>query len=141
MQDKDFDRFIQQSLESFPEPEYNPAHWDQLEDRLHNLNASQPQPSAGSGVAGTSFAKLGLAASAILVTALNVALFTKPELFKNATENAAKTEVALSEETLVSPVENEPAVVVPAPENGSVANGQVSEVSAEAASIDQSNAV
>ncbi|MFC5271868.1 gliding motility-associated C-terminal domain-containing protein [Adhaeribacter terreus] len=83
MQDKDFDRFMQQAFENQPEPEYNPADWDKLEDRLHNLNAAQPNAAAATS-AGASVAKLGFVASAILVTAVNVALFMKPEAIKNA---------------------------------------------------------
>ncbi|HSI91681.1 MAG TPA: gliding motility-associated C-terminal domain-containing protein [Adhaeribacter sp.] len=124
MQDKDFDRFMQQSLDSFPEPDYNPADWDKLEDRLHDLNAAQPQPSAGSGVAGTSFAKLGFVASAILVTALNVAVFTKPDLFKNATETASKTEVAQPQTAYFLPGDNEPAAIVPTPEEAATGASQ-----------------
>src|SRR5690606_28354023 len=90
MQDKDFDRFIQQAFENQPEPEYNPADWDKMEDRLHNLNTPQPNPSAGTS-AGAGAAKLGFIASAVLVTAFNVAFFAKPELFKNAIVYVEKT--------------------------------------------------
>ncbi|MBK0403981.1 gliding motility-associated C-terminal domain-containing protein [Adhaeribacter sp. BT258] len=83
MQDKDFDRFIQQAFDNQPEPEYNPADWDKLEDRLHNLNAAQPNAAAATS-ASAGLAKLGVVASAILVTALNVALLVKPEVMKDA---------------------------------------------------------
>ena len=94
MQDKDFDRFIQQALENVPEPEYNPADWDKLEDQLHNLHGSQPGGSAAAAkTVGGTLGKLGFVASAILVTAVNVVLFTKPEVLKNSTGSAEKTAV------------------------------------------------
>ena len=108
MQDKDFDRFIQQAFDNLPEPEYNPADWDMLEDRLHDLNGAQPNAansSAGSSAgasAGTGLGKLGLVASAMLVTALNVVFLAKPELAKmvlNTNEKVAVvTEMQQSEE-------------------------------------------
>lgn len=95
MQDKDFDRFIQQSLENMPEPDYNPADWDRLEDQLHNFQGTQPNGTAAAAktVSG-SLGKLGFVASAILVTAVNVVLFTKPEMLKNSMGNAEKSEVS-----------------------------------------------
>jgi hypothetical protein len=93
MQNNDFDRFIQQALENVPEPEYNPADWDKLEDQLHNLHGNQPGGSAATAAKtiGGSLGKLGFVASAILVTAVNVVMFTKPDTLKNSTETAAKT--------------------------------------------------
>src|SRR5687768_5386812 len=93
MQNKDFDRLIQQALENQPEPEYNPADWDLLEDRLHNLHASQP--TAGNPGMGSSLGKLGFAATAILVTALNVVFFTQPELFKTASSKMVAVQNAI----------------------------------------------
>ncbi|KAA9340565.1 gliding motility-associated C-terminal domain-containing protein [Adhaeribacter soli] len=95
MQDKDFDRFIQQALENMPEPDYNPADWDRLEDQLHNFQGTQPNaPAAAAKTVGGSLGKLGFVASAILVTAVNVVLFTKPELLKNSTATPEKTAVS-----------------------------------------------
>ena len=98
MQDKDFDRFIQQALENQPEPEYNPADWDKLEDRLHNLHASQPSVADKVIKGGSSFGKLGFAATAILVTALNVVFFTQPELVKTASDKIATVQNAILSE-------------------------------------------
>ena len=98
MQDKDFDRFIQQALENQPEPEYNPADWDKLEDRLHNLHASQPSVADKVIKGGSSFGKLGFAATAILVTALNVVFFTQPELRKTASDKMAAVQNAILSE-------------------------------------------
>ncbi len=101
MQNNDFDRFIQQSLENQPEPEYNPADWDKLEDRLHNLHANQPSVADKVVSGGSSLGKLGFAATAMLVTALNVLIFTQPEIFKTATDKVAavKSDVLSEPET------------------------------------------
>src|SRR5688572_18798321 len=103
MQDKDFDRFIQQAFENQPEPEYNPADWDKLEDRLHNLNAAQPNAAGTSAGAGVS--KLGFVASAILVTALNVVFLAKPELVKNVINSEEKIAASATVQPAETPEE------------------------------------
>lgn len=117
MQNKDFDRFIQQALENQPEPEYNPADWDKLEDRLHNLHGSQPSAADAVVKGGASLGKLGFAATAILVTALNVVFFTQPELVKTASEKLATVQNAIVSE----PKTNLPATPATVADNTTVA--------------------
>ena len=101
MQNNDFDRLMKQALENQPEPEYNPADWDMLEDRLHNLHGSQPNLADKVVSGGTAVGKLGIAATAILVTALNVVFFTQPQLVKTAKDKftAAQNAILPTSET------------------------------------------
>src|SRR5687767_10840999 len=83
MQNKDFDQFIRNAAENFPAPEYNPADWDKLEDRLHSLNTPQAKPVTNPS-AGAGFGKLAMVASAVAITAINALLF-----INNSTENSS----------------------------------------------------
>lgn len=135
MQNNDFDRFFKQALENQPEPEYNPADWDMLEDRLHNLHGSQPNLADKVVSGGSSLGKLGFAATAILVTAINVAFFSKPELLQSAKENIATVQNAI-----LSGVKTDAPALPATPDNTQVAIADQVISTPENAASEQNNA-
>ena len=83
-----FDRLLADKLSQLPEPDFDPAHWDQLEDQLQHLNqaaqaqqpasapasAPAPAPVAGGWLAAP-LAKIGAVATLAGLTAVSSYLF------------------------------------------------------------------
>src|SRR5687768_17335679 len=74
MQNNAFDDAIRRSLEDFEAGDFNPADWDRMEARLQ-----QAQPAPGNDAAGKWYTggKLGFAAAVVLVSALNILIYTR----------------------------------------------------------------
>ncbi|MDX5347175.1 MAG: gliding motility-associated C-terminal domain-containing protein [Hymenobacteraceae bacterium] len=106
MQDKDFDSFIRKSLEDYTPEDFNPADWDKMEDQLVNMNQPAPTPAKafkfGAG-------KAGFAASMVVLTAVNLYLYTN----KPAAEEIAKPTATLIEQQPVAELKAADEGVVP----------------------------